>query len=86
MAKEVKEVTEVETVIEDENELVEVELPLTRDLQDDKFVCVNGRTWQIQRGTPVQIPRYVKEVLDNSEKMDREALLRQKKLQNSSKF
>lgn len=34
--------------------------------KDDVFVGVNGRTWVIKRGVTVKVPRYVKEVLDNS--------------------
>lgn len=38
--------------------------------KDDVFVAVNGKTWQIRRGEPVQIPRYVADVLDQSMKQD----------------
>lgn len=44
--------------------------------KDDVIVAVNGKAWQIQRGIDVQVPRYVKEVLDNSVKQDRATALR----------
>ena len=42
------------------NELVEIELFRDeKDYKDDVFVAVNGRTWLIQRGKRVKVPRYV---------------------------
>ena len=41
--------------------------------RDDVFVMVNGKTFVIQRGKEVMVPRYVKEVLDNSQRQDSEA-------------
>ena len=38
--------------------------------KDDVFVAVNGKTYQIQRGVTVKVPKFVKEVLDNSMKQD----------------
>jgi hypothetical protein len=40
--------------------------------KEDVYVAVNGRRFQIKRGVEVMIPRCVKEVLDNSERMKRE--------------
>ena len=40
-------------------ELVTIKLPMTKDLKDDVFVRVNQRTWQIQRGVKVEVPRCV---------------------------
>lgn len=40
--------------------------------RDDVYVGVNGRKFQIKRGVDVMVPRCVKEVLDNSEKMKRQ--------------
>ena len=53
-------------------------LPLTREKQDDVFVGVNGRTWQLKRGVQIEVPLCVAEVLDNSQKMDALALQRQR--------
>lgn len=54
--------------------IVSVRLPLTRELQDDVFVRVNQRTWQIKRGVTVQVPACVAEVLENSERAMLEAI------------
>lgn len=41
--------------------------------KDDITVIVNGRIWRIKRGEEVMIPRYVYNVLKQSEKQDRTA-------------
>jgi hypothetical protein len=41
--------------------------------KDDVFVAVNGKSYQIQRGVPVTVPRFVKEALDHSQFQDRAA-------------
>lgn len=38
--------------------------------KDDVFVAVNGKSFQIQRGVPVEVPNYVAEVLNSSMKQD----------------
>ena len=53
---------------------VRVKIPKTKELQDDVFVSVNNRTWQIQRGVYVEVPVCVAEVLQHSEEMSEEAL------------
>ncbi|GHV34058.1 hypothetical protein FACS18949_09410 [Clostridia bacterium] len=43
-----------------------VELTLFRDsgqYKNDLFVCVNGKSWQIQRGVTVMVPPCVREVV-----------------------
>ena len=56
----------------DPNELVEFEAFKDDDkYKDDIYVAVNGRRWQIKRGVPVKIPRYVYEVIKNSAEQDR---------------
>lgn len=58
----------------DPNELVDVYLFEDGDkYKDDVFVAVNGKTFQIRRGENVKVPRYVKEVLDNSTKQNKAA-------------
>lgn len=47
---------------------VTIRLPLTRQLREDVFVGINGRTWLIQRGKQVQVPRPVANVLARREK------------------
>lgn len=58
-------------------ELVTIKLPMTKDLKDDVFVRVNQRTWQIQRGVKVEVPRCVAEVLENAEEAERASMLYQ---------
>lgn len=38
--------------------------------KDDVFVAVNGRSFQIKRGVPVKVPRYVADVLEQSRNQD----------------
>lgn len=66
----------------DPNELVTIQLFEDGDrYKDDVFVAVNGKTFRIQRGKDVKVPRYVKEVLDNSMKQDKAANSYMKKKQ-----
>jgi len=50
-----------------EERKVQIRLPLTKELQDDVFVRVNQRTWQIKRGVTVTVPECVAEVLEHAE-------------------
>ena len=55
-------------------QLVQIKLPKTRELQEDVFVSVNQRSWLIRRGVLVEVPACVAEVLQHSENMAEEAL------------
>lgn len=44
-----------------------IRLPITGNGNDDVFVSVNGYKYLIQRGKEVEVPRFVAEVLKNSE-------------------
>ena len=56
-------------------EKVELTLPLIPGLlEDDVFVSVNCKTYLIQRGKTVKVPRAVVEVVKNSEIATTEAL------------
>ena len=57
----------------DKVKMVKIKLPLTRTEKEDVYVAVNGKTFQIKRGVAVEVPEYVKEVLDHQEKMLSEA-------------
>lgn len=59
--------------------LVTVKLPYDKH-DDSLFVCVNGKSYQIMRGVPVQIPAYVAEVIRNSEESDNAALIRRQEM------
>ena len=55
----------------EETEMVTVKLFKDNiNYKDDVFVAVNGERWQIKRGVEVEVPWYVKEVLDHSERED----------------
>lgn len=56
--------------------MVKVKLYKDKNVKRDVFVSVNGKTYQIQRGVEVEVPDFVKEVLDNMEKMDNLAMER----------
>lgn len=47
----------------------------------DMFVAVNGRSFQIQRGIDVDVPRCVAEVIEQSEKQDHAASMLMEKLE-----
>lgn len=46
--------------------------------EQSQFACVNGRTFQVPKGKPVQVPLPVYEVLENSRRMREEAFQRAK--------
>lgn len=46
---------------------VKVKIPKTETEREDVFVCVNGFSYLIQRGQEVEVPKFVAEVLKNSE-------------------
>lgn len=52
-----------------EKKTVKIRLPLTRELKDDEFVGVNGKTWLIKRGVDVEVPVEVMEVLEHRDEM-----------------
>lgn len=55
-------------------ELVPITLFKDEDkYKDDVIVGVNGKIWQIQRGKEVMVPRYIKQILDNSRRQDQVA-------------
>lgn len=53
-----------------QEEMVTIHLPKTREEKDDVFVSVNERSWLIQRGVSVQVPRCVYEVLLHKQEME----------------
>ena len=62
-------------------DIVELEIPISEQEQDDWFCCVNGRTFQIQRGETVKVPRYVKEIYENEKNMKQLKIKRSQALQ-----
>ena len=58
----------------EQEELISVRLPLTKELQNDVFVRVNHRTWLIKRGETVKVPACVVEVLEHADQATAESL------------
>ena len=48
---------------------VTIKLPLTRTEKDDVFVGLNGKTYLIKRGVPVEVEEPVAKILERREKM-----------------
>lgn len=54
--------------------MVKIKLPLTRTEKDDVYVAVNGQSYLIKRGEPVEVPASVAEVLQHREEMLAQAM------------
>ncbi len=52
----------------EEKRVVTIRLPLTRELREDVFVGINGKSWLIKRGETVEVPWNVAKVLSRREK------------------
>lgn len=50
-------------------ETVKIKLPLTRTEKEDVNVWLNGKSYLIQRGVPVDVPAGVAEILERQEEM-----------------
>jgi hypothetical protein len=48
--------------------MVTIRIPRTRTEQDDVFVAVNGKKYQIKRGYDVKVPESVAKVIQRKEK------------------
>lgn len=57
-------------------------LPISKEMKDDVWVCINGVGTLIQRGVEVEVSDAVYEVLQNTQKMQQEAIVRSMKLQS----
>ena len=53
---------------------VTIRMPLTRELREDVFVGINGKSWLIKRGETVEVPWNVARVLSRREKCLAEAM------------
>lgn len=63
--------TSIEKAMARQNEIVTIKLFKDNGkYKDDVFVEVNDKTFQIQRGVNVKVPRYVADILKQSEKQD----------------
>lgn len=59
---------------EGKEKLVKIRIPKTKENQDDVYVSVNDRNWQIKRGVEVEVPECVAEVLLHQQEMEEIAL------------
>lgn len=68
-----KAVQQAQTAEQPQDELmqqtVHIKLPKTRELTEDVWVGINGRSWLIQRGVDVEVPVPVARVLERKEEM-----------------
>ena len=62
--------------------MVKIRIPRTKADQEDVFVSVNLRTFQIKRGVDVEVPECVWEVLRHQEEMLEEIMLFEAKAQH----
>ena len=63
-----------------------VRIKLFRDNQNysgDVFAAVNGESYLIQRGVAVEVPDYIAEVLETSQREDENALMRMEKAEKT---
>lgn len=63
-----------------------VRIRLFKDSQNysgDVFVSVNGESYLIRRGIPVDVPDYIAEVLEGSQREDENATLRMENAERS---
>lgn len=63
-----------------------VRVKLFKDNQNysgDVFVAVNGESYLIQRGVTVEVPDYIAEVLDTSQREDEKATMRMENAERS---
>ena len=65
----------VNEAVETGPKMVKVRIPRTKAEQEDVFVSVNLRTYQIKRGVEVEVPDFVAEVLRHQEEMLEEIML-----------
>lgn len=70
---------------EEKEKTVKIRIPKTRENQDDVFVSVNDRTWQIQRGKEVDVPECVAEVLLHQQEMEEMAMAFEEEAANPKK-
>lgn len=63
-----------------------VKVKLFKDNQNysgDVFVAVNGESYLIQRGVTVEVPEYIAEVLETSQREDENAVRRMENAERS---
>lgn len=72
------------TVSAPKSDMVLLEIPISETEQDDWWCCINGKSYLIQRGEKVLVPRAVKEVYDNQQRQRLESYKRSQALQKAA--
>jgi hypothetical protein len=72
------------TVSAPKSDMVFLEIPISETEQDDWWCCINGKSYLIQRGEKVLVPRAVKEVYDNQQRQRLESYRRSQALQKAA--
>ena len=65
----------------EKSKLVELEIPISAELQDDWVCIINGKTTVVQRGKKVMVDPAVKEVYENQKRMTELSIMRSRALQ-----
>ena len=68
------------------NDLVRIKLRRDKRLGSDLYVNVNNHNFLIKRGEPVEVPRYIAEVIENSIRQDEETELMIEELSKNADF
>lgn len=58
----------------EKEKMVKIRMPISRNEKEAVFVAVNGRTFLIKRGEEVEVPDYVVQVINRSERMQELAM------------
>lgn len=56
------------------SDYVTIQLPRVKGESESQFVALNGKTYLIKKGVPVNVPKGVAEIIANKEQMEMEAL------------
>lgn len=77
-----QETKEPETKKQEKWETVTVTIPLTSEKTDDVYVSLGGvGEYQIKRGIPVQVPKPIADIINQSIEMETDILRRRIKMQ-----
>lgn len=84
LEKEIDAIKAKETPKNNPDEKVILEIPISETEQDDWWCCINGKSYLIQRGEKVLVPKAVKEVYDNQQRQRLESYKRSQALQKAA--
>ena len=58
-----------------EKEMVVVNIPLEKNEADTLFVSVNEKTYSIKRGVDVKVPRFVYDMIIDSQRQEKSSII-----------